>query len=46
MAYVIAGVVASGRTLVHNVEYIDRGYENLEQRLQALGLKISRESSI
>ncbi len=46
LAYVIAGVVASGRTLVHNVEYIDRGYENLEQRLQALGLKISRESSI
>jgi len=45
LAYVIAGIVASDRTLVHNVEYIDRGYENLEQRLQALGVKISREST-
>lgn len=46
LAYVIAGLVASGRTLVHNVEYIDRGYENLEQRLSAVGAKISRAQTV
>lgn len=42
LAYVLAGAIASGQTVVHNVEYIDRGYEAIENRLRQLGLKIER----
>lgn len=44
LAYVLAGVIARGQTIVHNAYYIDRGYEKIEERLSALGLKISRLS--
>jgi len=37
---VIAGLVAKGRTVVNNAEYILRGYENLEKKLNSLGAKI------
>jgi len=43
LAYVIAGIVAKGETVVHNVYYIDRGYENIDERLRAIGLNIRRE---
>jgi UDP-N-acetylglucosamine 1-carboxyvinyltransferase len=46
LAYVIAGIIAKGRTLVHNVEYIDRGYEQLEQRLRRLGVEIERVAAV
>ncbi|MDD5603042.1 MAG: UDP-N-acetylglucosamine 1-carboxyvinyltransferase [Eubacteriales bacterium] len=39
---VIAGLVASGPTFVHNASYIDRGYEDFEKKLKALGADISR----
>lgn len=42
LAYVLAGAIASGQTVVHNVEYIDRGYEAIETRLRQLGLDIER----
>jgi len=42
LAYVIAGLIASGQTIVHNVYYIDRGYEKLDERLRAIGAKITR----
>ena len=42
-AMVIAGLVAEGVTEVYNVEYIDRGYENLETKLKGLGADISRK---
>lgn len=42
LAYVIAGLLAKGKTNVHNVGYIDRGYENLEERLSVLGADIKR----
>jgi UDP-N-acetylglucosamine 1-carboxyvinyltransferase len=41
-ALVIAGLVAEGRTLVGNVKYIDRGYEDLVNKLTNLGAQISR----
>jgi UDP-N-acetylglucosamine 1-carboxyvinyltransferase len=44
LAYVLAAVVASGESVVHNVEYIDRGYEEIEKRLASLGLDIKRIS--
>ncbi len=43
LAFVIAGLIAKGRTIVHNVYNIDRGYEAVEQKLSALGADIKRE---
>lgn len=41
-AMVIAGLMARGETTVSNIEYIDRGYEKLEEKLKALGADIER----
>lgn len=41
-ALVLAGLVARGTTEVHRVYHIDRGYERIEERLQALGARIER----
>ena len=41
-ALVIAGLRAKGKTLVTNISQIDRGYENLEQKLGRLGANIKR----
>jgi len=38
----IAGIVAKGTTYVHELRFIDRGYENLEEKLRALGAKVTR----
>jgi UDP-N-acetylglucosamine 1-carboxyvinyltransferase len=43
-ALVLAGLVAEGETEIHRVYHIDRGYERIEERLQALGAKIERMS--
>ena len=42
-ALVIAGLVAEGKTEVHRVYHLDRGYENIEQKLSSLGASIHRE---
>ena len=39
---VIAGLAAQGKTLIRNIHHLDRGYENLEARLQSLGASIRR----
>jgi UDP-N-acetylglucosamine enolpyruvyl transferase len=39
----IAGLIAKGTTIIENVEQIDRGYENLDKRLQKIGAFIKRE---
>lgn len=44
-ALVIAGLMARGVTEIGNVEYIDRGYERIEEKLVALGADISRIDS-
>ena len=41
----LAGLVARGRTEVHRVYHVDRGYERLEERLRALGANIRREKA-
>ena len=41
-ALIIAGIVAKGTTEIYNVEYIDRGYENIEEKFRSLGAKIKR----
>ena len=40
--FVLAALVASGRTTLDHIEHIERGYESLEARLQAIGAKIKR----
>jgi len=42
LAYVLAAIIASGQSVVHNVVYIDRGYEKIEERLRLIGVKIER----
>jgi len=42
LAYVLAAIIASGRSVVHNVGYIDRGHERIEDRLKIIGVKIER----
>ncbi|MBI3961613.1 MAG: UDP-N-acetylglucosamine 1-carboxyvinyltransferase [Deinococcus sp.] len=42
MALLIASLCAEGRSVIHNIGQIDRGYEKLEQRLQQLGAHIER----
>jgi UDP-N-acetylglucosamine 1-carboxyvinyltransferase len=43
-ALVIAGLIADGVTEIHDVYHIDRGYENIDQKLRDLGAKIWRET--
>lgn len=41
-AMVIAGLFAEGTTEIDNIKYIDRGYEDIEEKLSALGADIKR----
>ena len=41
-ALVVAGIVAKGQTEIYNLEYLDRGYENIEEKFSKLGAKIER----
>ncbi len=41
-ALVIAGLVADGKTRIHRIYHLDRGYEKLEEKLIALGANIQR----
>ncbi len=42
MALLIACLAASGRSVMHNVEQIDRGYERVDEKLRGLGARIER----
>lgn len=44
-ALVLAGLAASGRTIVDDIKYIKRGYENFEGKLAALGADIQEIST-
>ena len=44
-ALVLAGLAAEGTTVVNRVYHIDRGYEKIEERLNPVGAKITREST-
>ena len=41
-AMVVAGLAARGVTEIENIEYIERGYENIVEKLQGLGADIRR----
>ncbi len=42
MALLIAAMSASGNSFIHNIEQIDRGYEDIDIRLNSIGAKIER----
>ncbi len=42
VSLILAGLAAEGETLVSRVYHLDRGYEKLEQKLQAVGAKVER----
>jgi len=42
IALLIASMAADGSSRIYNVEQIDRGYQNIEGRLNALGARITR----
>lgn len=44
MALLIAALAADGRSIIHNIDQIDRGYERIDERLKVLGAEISRYS--
>jgi UDP-N-acetylglucosamine 1-carboxyvinyltransferase len=41
-AMVVAALVADGTTEISNIDYIDRGYERIDEKLQKLGAEIER----
>lgn len=43
MALLLAALAANGKSVIRNVSQIDRGYENVDGKLRALGVKIERE---
>ena len=45
MALIIAALLAKGQSIVDNIYQIDRGYEKIDERLQALGADIKRIKS-
>ncbi|PZD78214.1 UDP-N-acetylglucosamine 1-carboxyvinyltransferase [Mesonia sp. K7] len=42
ISLLIAALSAKGTSIIHNIEQIDRGYENIDERLRAIGAKIER----
>lgn len=42
ISLLIAALSAKGTSIIHNIEQIDRGYENIDSRLKAIGAKIER----
>jgi UDP-N-acetylglucosamine 1-carboxyvinyltransferase len=44
VALLIAALSAKGKSTIHNIEQIDRGYERIDERLNALGAEIRRIS--
>jgi UDP-N-acetylglucosamine 1-carboxyvinyltransferase len=45
ISLLIAALSAKGTSTIHNIEQIDRGYENIDERLRAIGAKIIRLDS-
>lgn len=42
ISLLIAALSAKGTSIIHNIEQIDRGYENIDERLRRVGAKIER----
>ncbi len=42
LAFIIAAILAEGQSIIHNIHYVDRGYEKIEERLKKIGVDIVR----
>ena len=42
VALVLAAIVSSGKSIINRIYHLDRGYENIEKKLQQIGVKIKR----
>jgi UDP-N-acetylglucosamine 1-carboxyvinyltransferase len=42
VALLIAALSAEGKSVIQNIEQIDRGYQNIDERLKSLGAEIVR----
>ena len=42
VALVLAAIVASGKSVINRIYHLDRGYENIENKLKKIGVKIKR----
>ncbi len=43
MALLIAALAAEGTSVIHNIEQVDRGYQDIDARLRGLGAKVERK---
>ena len=43
VSLLIAALSAEGKSTIHNIEQIDRGYQHIDERLNALGAEIVRK---
>jgi UDP-N-acetylglucosamine 1-carboxyvinyltransferase len=43
---VLAALVADGETIIDRVYHLDRGYENIEEKLKGVGAQIRRVGNI
>jgi UDP-N-acetylglucosamine 1-carboxyvinyltransferase len=41
-ALVLAALVAKGETNIHRIYHLDRGYEQLEEKLEGIGANVAR----
>ena len=46
MALLIAALKAKGRSVIHNIRQIDRGYQDIDNRLRKLGARIERVAEV
>ena len=44
MSLLTAALAADGRSVIQNIQQIDRGYERIDERLRSLGADIERVS--
>lgn len=42
---IVAGIISEGETVITNEELILRGYENIVEKLQSIGVKIERKEA-
>jgi UDP-N-acetylglucosamine 1-carboxyvinyltransferase len=42
VSLLIAAMSAEGKSIIHNIEQIDRGYQNIDTRLNKIGAEIKR----
>ncbi len=42
-AMVLAGVIAEGKTIIHDIYHLDRGYEKIDHKLKSIGVDVERK---